>query len=428
MAGWPLYLVFYLYGPARGYLRDTAGQTGQNDYLFFATVTILLIAFLFYSIADRHKVFAEMTTKRFFVLLFLVNFSLLFARPVASNDLFSYIYQSRVWAVFSANPYFTAYHHFAFTDPLYPLLTNSWDLWPTPYGPLFFFLTGPLAWLGTHSYLFSLILFKLFFAAVNFLNAWLLYKIFADMRTVYLYAFNPLIIFEFAINAHNESLVIFFLLLALYFLKKNRGLMPWLAAAACVVLSGLVKYIAFILLPALFILVARFLSGKRKKAVWTLSFVALTCLLIFLAFLPFWQGPDTFWRLIDQIKGLYTNLNVRSPAIMLSAATFYLLGRGDYTAAGEIAGRMMFFAGYLFMLAATVFRPRPDRIIPSFLKFSYFSLALFYLTFFAVFFPWYLTVPICFAIIYGTSRAQEKHITFSHLLTIYGIILYIIVR
>jgi len=103
-----------------------------------------------------------------------------------------------------------------------------------------------------------------------------------DPTRIIIYAWNPLIIMEFAGSGHLDSVAIFFLVLSFYLFIKEKSFSSIFSLA----LSFLGKLLALIFLP--FIL-------HKKKVLSTILFVAVICV----AYLPFWgAGTKLFQSLI----------------------------------------------------------------------------------------------------------------------------------
>jgi hypothetical protein len=103
-----------------------------------------------------------------------------------------------------------------------------------------------------------------------------------DLTRIIIYAWNPLIIMEFAGSGHLDSVAIFFLMLSFYLFTKGKSVSSILSLA----LSFLGKLLALVFLP--FIL-------QKKKGLSTLLFVIVICV----AYLPFLNaGTKLFQSLI----------------------------------------------------------------------------------------------------------------------------------
>jgi len=131
---------------------------------------------------------------------------------------------------------------------------------------------------------------------------------------LYLYALHPLIIIELITNLHHESIVIFFIVLMLYALKRE---LIWLAGAA---LAG---GIAAKILPALFFPLIFFYLKEKKRWVFLLS-TAITSLLLF--------GPLLFDA--EVLSNLAESANLYVKKFEFNASIYYLLRELGYLAYG----------------------------------------------------------------------------------------------
>ncbi len=102
------------------------------------------------------------------------------------------------------------------------------------------------------------------------------------LSRIIIYAWNPLVIMEFAGSGHLDSAGIFFLMLALYLFTRKRS---WSAALA-LALSFLIKFIPLIFLP--------FLLARRKLI--TLSIFVAAVIILYLPFLD--AGKKLFESLL----------------------------------------------------------------------------------------------------------------------------------
>lgn len=182
------------------------------------------------------------------------------ALPANSTDILSYISQGRIAGVYWANPYLHTYSEF--TDSFSPLV--EWDI-TMPYGPVALPASILAGWMSEYSVLGAVFTLKLIWLTIHCANCFLIYKILERVPGtsrldpafgLFLYGLNPLALLELVANGHNDGLLIFFGLSAIYVLQKRRGgLALWLA-----LLSALVK------LPGVFILmsIAVYLAWRRE--------------------------------------------------------------------------------------------------------------------------------------------------------------------
>jgi alpha-1,6-mannosyltransferase len=240
--------------------------------------------------------------------LFALTLALLPSLP--SDDLFSYILYGRISAVHHANPLVVLPSDFPH-DPFLQMV--YWRDVRSVYGPVWLALSGGLSLvaeaLGGSLAVYTA-LFKLLGVAAHLLNAWLVWLILSRLASkarllgTLFYAWSPLCLLEFGASAHNDALMLTFLLLGVYCLTRGtNGKTGWDAAAMVAFgLSIATKYVPLALIPLYFALVIW--SARGRGASWwqTLGAVAWRGALlggtILLALVPYWAGPQTINALL----------------------------------------------------------------------------------------------------------------------------------
>lgn len=175
---------------------------------------------------------------RFFVGVAIVaRVVLLFAMPSLSDDIFRFIWDGKLWHS-GINP-FDALPSF-YLENGFPNGVNS-ELYQQLNSPNYFTIYPPVAQLTFYvatfwdDFWWNSVVMKLFLLAAEFGTIWLLFQLFLkkdtsvsenpkeniNPKTILLYALNPLILIEIMGNLHFEGVMIFFLLLAYYWLKKG---------------------------------------------------------------------------------------------------------------------------------------------------------------------------------------------------------------
>lgn len=213
---------------------------------------------------------------------------LAFLSPPWSQDVFNYVASSRTWMIYDKNPYLYSLH---FLNPDDPFLGASvWDIHVTPYGPLMTFLQAPLGYLsllaepyfanlGRSAILIPVYGFKLTLLLLHFLNIALVSSIAKELgyekdfqkEAIWLYALNPIILYESIATGHNDLILASLLLFGFYLFVKKQTLFSSLFA----LLAFLCKYTSGILLA--FYLVY-FLSKKEFSKLFI--FLVLSTLVI----------------------------------------------------------------------------------------------------------------------------------------------------
>jgi hypothetical protein len=105
------------------------------------------------------------------------------------------------------------------------------------------------------------------------------------------FAWNPLLLLEACVNAHTDTTLLFFILLAIWFLvgREQTSTRAYLAAVFMFAVATCLKVNAIILVPGLLIwLWSQFRAKQRLVALF--AFTATYCGITILLYAPFWQG------------------------------------------------------------------------------------------------------------------------------------------
>jgi len=419
-----IYISFYFIEPLRKRFGDD-GIVLKNFNLFLLVVILLLIILFLYILCYKEIIKNNIKLKTIILCFLLFNLTLLFVWPIGSTDIFAYVCQGRVLSEHHLNPYIVAYNTLG-NDHFYSVINNSGVAIPSIYGPFFVIITSLLTFIGGNNLIFTLFLFKFFFVVINLLCCYLIYKIFKNNKAIYLYAFNPLILFEFSVNGHNDVLMIFFVLLSLYILlKKENNIKTYSLSLLFLILSVLIKFISIIFIPLfLLIVLFRIKSTKRKIFFLLLSFL-ISALAVSVLYFPFLENPQTLSGLISQISR-YSPIFI-SPLISINSILLRTLHVANYRSLGIVLSRLFFLLFY-FLLIIKIFIKRSKIKMEDLIKYFCVSLFVFYLLFFTWFMPWYFIFLITLIILWRTISKNEKYINIIHYITLSGILYYIILR
>lgn len=149
-------------------------------------------------------------------------------------DPIDYVMRGRILALHDGNPYRDVATDYA-DDPFVEFGDRGWKDMPLPYGPLVANLQGVIAWLANLlpvgprvELIAALVLFKLVFAGALVACAVAAARIAANMqpgRGAWAFVavlWNPLMLNDCLVNAHNDSLVLLFVLLAVLAAMASR--------------------------------------------------------------------------------------------------------------------------------------------------------------------------------------------------------------
>ncbi|MCC7465293.1 MAG: hypothetical protein IT261_03435 [Saprospiraceae bacterium] len=192
------------------------------------------------------------------------------------------------------------------------------------------------------------------------------------------YALNPLAILEFTGNCHFEGLMVFFMLAALWMLKKNKltaGATLWSLA------------IATKLLPLLFVPAVWRWSGLRSGWAFAVRAGGITLIL----FVP----------ILVALPNMLSSIDLYFRQFQFNASMYYLVREIGLMQTGwdigKLSGPVMGLLGVLGIPLITWTIPSGSRNDTKLFKALTFG-ALWYLFFAATVQPWYLGIPLCFSL------------------------------
>ncbi len=243
----------------------------------------------------------RISLKMMLALTVLIALPWIFTGVLPSSDVFSYIAYARIGVIYHLNPLTNvpiAIKHDAIYQYLY------WKAQPSAYGPTWVLLTCGLQLLllalGNSQVIGMLIALKVFALMMHLGSTLLLWIIIGRLQQIFnlaqpglrsllvlAFAWNPLLIFESTLNAHNDTTLLFLLLLTLWFFVRNQSRYDLLFAAIAFALTVCLKVYCLILLPGfLFYLWAQNSRKVRQIAILGAGFL-VTCLLLYG---PFWNN------------------------------------------------------------------------------------------------------------------------------------------
>ncbi len=281
----------------------SSGASSTTSAIGYANLLLVLLALTFVLVLIAARVGSKVARQRLSTkdgyLLFWTIFALtgifaiifVFAPGAMSRDVFLYGSYGRMVTVYHVNPYVvspTAYPN----DLLYTFLAKGTGV--APYGPLWLDLTLPVAVVAHASAANIMIGFRLVGLLAHLANTALIWIILAKLKPearlsgTLLYAWNPLVLLVGVCEMHYEVVVIFFLLLATFFLQRRSFLLSWV----CLLLATLFNILCLVLLPLFLRLLwkeSRVMQGGRRF-LWWLTLGGLSVTIVVLTYAPYWRG------------------------------------------------------------------------------------------------------------------------------------------
>ncbi len=367
-----------------------------------------------------------------------------------SQDLFSYIWYGRIFAVYGENPFTNTPAEYAWSDLSKWLQWVYWKETPSVYGPVWLLFAGAIANAAqaidgdivTH-----LLGHKLLAGAAHLINIWLLWKVAglfieryrrppddlpasvtasdwqAGLRVAITtaYAWNPLALIEFGVSGHNDVLLVTGLLAALWLHMRGH----WRLAVVCIALASMVKVIAVIFLPGYLWLLFWQRDNREqdqrhssKHTVQARISKLVQGLLIFAAawvvmYIPFWDGPATLQPLFSgpathyYIHSLGAVLRFRLPEGLSNLALALDWQPARFWSAEAVGWRIdapLRWSLLTITAAVALLYTWPARTLPSMVV-AWGWVVFAYLTVGSVWFwPWYVAWLLVPAMLAGTGR------------------------
>ena len=275
---------------------------------------LTLFTVLYIWIIKKEQEFVK-NTKNILIFIAIISFVFMLILPYLSSDIYYYMGDSWVLAKYGENPYYTSVGNLQETGINDEILDNTgyWKNTTSVYGPLWNIFSSILVSLSFGKVTIALFIFKIASYLIHVLNSYLIYKITKSTKYMLLYGLNPLVLIEFLSNVHNDIYLVFFILLALYFLVKKKNIYLTMLALA---LSVSVKYSTALLVP--FILIYCFRDKTLPKRILYCLISGLSIVgVVVLLYLPFFRDITIFTNMLVQgtkysqsILALLMNTNI----------------------------------------------------------------------------------------------------------------------
>jgi len=211
--------------------------------------------------------------------------------PFDAADIYDNIAHGRLLGVYHANPYQQVILDYP-QDPFYTYA--AWKRTISAYGPIWETLAGLAAKWAGNSIIANILIFKFlpgFFHFASLLIVWLILRRtrpeFA-LAGVLLLAWNPVVLYETWGNGHNDMVMVFWILAAIWMVNLRR----YSLAVLSLTIGALVKFIPLLLFPAA-LMAGLWDQRKLRDRYWFLPKTALAAVgIILIAYLPFWKAGN----------------------------------------------------------------------------------------------------------------------------------------
>jgi hypothetical protein len=328
------------------------------------------------------------------------GFTMLTLFPAGALDIFHNILDGRLVWMYHLNPIVVPPSTVS-SDPLFPYLHYWWNT-TTAYGPLWFLATLPAYLVSGDSLIRNIVAYKAlpfaFELATLVFIALTVHRIEPRRVTaaVVCFGWNPLVLWEIAGNGHNDIVMMFFAIAAIFVLLTAR----WPFAFALLFCSILVKYVTVILLPIFMLWVL--LRYGRQAIPQLLAGLAVALLVSLVIVAHFWVGRETISPLREQ-----QNYFIFSPASALIGS-----GGEDLSNTFKVSevkhGLTLVF---LVLYALVLLRVRPNAV--SLIQASVMAVFFFLVLMTWWFWPWYVIWGLALASLLPGTFFSRLFVLFS---------------
>lgn len=256
---------------------------------------LLIFALLYFKIIKKQdKIFKNM--REIWIFIITISFIFTLILPFLSSDVYYYIGDAWLDAKYGENPYYTTVGQLQEAGINDEMLDNTgpWKNTTSVYGPLWSLIAKLFVSLSFGNVTIALFIFKIASFFIHILSCYFMYKLTKSKKYLLLYAINPLVLIEFLSNVHNDIYLVFFIIVALYFLIRKKNIYLTMIFLA---LSVAIKYSTALLVP--FVLIYCFRDktiGKRILycLISGLSIIALVAMF----YLPYFKDYTIFINML----------------------------------------------------------------------------------------------------------------------------------
>ena len=379
------------------FIWDLGTNISEYVKLFFLCFLFYFISIIFSSKLDTRR----FSLKEFLLIVFIFSAIfralMVFLEPNLSGDIIRYFWDGGLLNN-GVNPYLYrsgsheldwlrnvsyGYHDFQNTFTIYP-----------PVAQLFF---GLIYFISENNFLGM----KIAITAIDFLNGVLIVLLFKKIHNRFslpsavIYCWSPLLITEFSISGHVDSLTILFLLVSFQFLEKRM----FRASTIIYAISCWTKFFPLLLLPV-------YLTYFKRKSQNLMKTSAIFFSISMIFLLPVFITSG--FNLLRQVLWYHTYI-IYNPSIFLLIKE---LSWNLHIDQSMILLMRILFLGIYLTVIGRFFYTRKQKSLPNLLINCVYILGLYFL-FAAAVFQWYVSWVLLFCGLIGLNRKTIPWIIFS---------------
>jgi hypothetical protein len=333
--------------------------------------------------------------------------TLIFVPGTMTTDIYNYAIYGEMPVLYNANPFVHTPGEFP-QSPLYYLIPLYWHDAASVYGPFWVSLSAGVASLTRSSALADeLLVYRGIANLAHFLNAVLVWAIARRLHAeragsaTIAYAWNPLLLLEFALNGHNDVLMLTFALAAILMASYRR----LTATALALGLSIATKYTSVLIAGPLLFAAARAMPGDLWAVFRRVVLAGLLMMTVVVSGYAIWfEGPDTFGPAWYWASGPRSNNFWPEPIIAAVAGWVAGLLRVSYDEGWNLTLAAFKLAAKLLLVVWIAVETLRVRRLEDALAAAARIALVFLLLVNTWIMPWYYTWPLAFCAALGWER------------------------
>lgn len=282
-----------------------------STLIYLALFIVLFIIYI--KIIKKKDTFKNI--KEILIFVGIISIIYIIMLPWTSSDVFYYMGVGELDGVYNQNPYYVTMKDYYTQNEqniqdeiLQKGAESYWAGTTVVYGPIAQTIFKTLSTISLKNIDIGLLVYKLVNVIVHIANCYLIYKISNKKIFAIIYGLNPFILLEFIGMVHNDIIVVFFVLLALYFALKKKNI--FLSVLFLAIATG-IKYYTILLLPV--VVLYHFRKEKTgKKFVKCLQYGILFILILTIEYIFYFRDANVLIAMMAQTekysKSIYSAL------------------------------------------------------------------------------------------------------------------------
>ena len=267
-------------------------------------VLFIVMTYVYLKIIKRKDMFNNI--KDILKYVAIIGSIFLIMLPWTSSDIFYYMGVGELDSKYNQNPYYVTMEEYYNQNEqniddeiLEKGASNFWAGTTVVYGPIAQLIFKICTSISMKNINLCLIIFKVLNLVIHMSNCYLIYKISGKKQFSIIYGLNPFILLECIGNVHNDIILVFFVLLALYFVTKKKNI--YISILFLALATG-IKYFTILLLP---IIIMYYFRDEKRIGIRFLKCIQFGILFLVIFALEY----ILYFKDLQVILGMFTQMN-----------------------------------------------------------------------------------------------------------------------